>query len=802
MTMTQPPPEPSPQARPARPARGPFGMLLDLFSSVWFGITLISVLFVYMSIGSAIPPLRQLRIFEMTEFEWFNWWPFTVMIALICVNITVATLRRIPLTTINLGVWMIHTGIVALCLTGAYYFATKVEGDTPVIRRQVIIETADGVSASLPAVPGARTAAGAYTFEVAQIDPNWPILSGDDAGEKAYSVSVLVTHPERRFIRQMLAGYPQYTEDILPGVGRVVRQTGERLLDQSLAMGLDYLPQDAFYIMHSRALYVREAAAPGERPGPWKMRPLRGLPRYNDYVEDPATEVWVSASDTPPPSDPLSKPVPPAGPDDPLADTPVRVTGFLRYAVMEERWRPGGEALNPAADVIVRSTSGAMRRFPLMAFQEGSNTTPGGEIALAWVNDEAEFERLTEPPDRALTIEIPGAGAAVEVDTEQTAATDPALGFTEIADTGWAYRVRFFADELPIADGRLLSVAVVEFRDPDGVRFTRWVSDDLAFIRDLPEGAGDFAEAIPTRRDVVARYEPGRRQAPVTIVAGPEGRDALRFVINDGAQGVRVAAAPVGGTVAAGAGVTVQVESFTPRARMEARPRIIPKRQRDRDAGELLSMLEIELDDGDHVHRYWLPYNHYMFPTSDFNYPGRFLFRPMTLNLHDGRRVEIAFGRERRDLPAPVVLDDFVLTTRVGGFTGEVSSIRDWTSEVRFLVDGEWTPTMRVSTNDPVSLQGVSFFQASWDPPRPATSAEDPGSAGLAFTGLGVGNRNGVVAMLAACSLAVTGMIYAFYVKPILKRRRVRLVHEQVARDRAAATHPEPTDQPAEAVSV
>lgn len=40
------------------------------------------------------------------------------------------------------------------------------------------------------------------------------------------------------------------------------------------------------------------------------------------------------------------------------------------------------------------------------------------------------------------------------------------------------------------------------------------------------------------------------------------------------------------------------------------------------------------------------------------------------------------------------------------------------------------------------------------------------------YTGLGVGNRNGVHVQLAGCCLAVTGMLFAFYVKPILKRRR------------------------------
>ncbi|MBT7351028.1 MAG: hypothetical protein HN811_01060 [Phycisphaerae bacterium] len=36
---------------------------------------------------------------------------------------------------------------------------------------------------------------------------------------------------------------------------------------------------------------------------------------------------------------------------------------------------------------------------------------------------------------------------------------------------------------------------------------------------------------------------------------------------------------------------------------------------------------------------------------------------------------------------------------------------------------------------------------------------------------LGVGNRNGVWMMLAGCVLSVIGMIYAFYVKPMIKRR-------------------------------
>ena len=100
---------------------GPLGLLC----SIWFGISLMAVLFVYCSIGSAgIPlsvafwepgtwyPLREHRLLEMTEYEWFNWWPFFTLLGLLGVNMAVVTIRQIPLTAVNAGVWMIHTGIL------------------------------------------------------------------------------------------------------------------------------------------------------------------------------------------------------------------------------------------------------------------------------------------------------------------------------------------------------------------------------------------------------------------------------------------------------------------------------------------------------------------------------------------------------------------------------------------------------------------------------------------------------------------------------------------------------------------
>ncbi|MEY4827398.1 MAG: hypothetical protein RLZZ288_949, partial [Planctomycetota bacterium] len=168
----------------------------DLFSNVRFGIWLLVALFVYMTVGSAgivypthpnlLHPdawthaqMRQWRPFELTEFEWFHWWPFDLLLALIAANMAWTTLRRIPLRVVNLGVWMIHVGILTLIAGSVWYFGTKVEGDAPVARREVVMQvTADDGSkgtARLLASPGGTTsfAAGreAWRVSVAQIDP-------------------------------------------------------------------------------------------------------------------------------------------------------------------------------------------------------------------------------------------------------------------------------------------------------------------------------------------------------------------------------------------------------------------------------------------------------------------------------------------------------------------------------------------------------------------------------------------------------------------------------------------------------
>ena len=202
--------------------------------------------------------------------------------------------------------------------------------------------------------------------------------------------------------------------------------------------------------------------------------------------------------------------------------------------------------------------------------------------------------------------------------------------------------------------------------------------------------------------------------------------------------------------------------------------------QRDRNIDENLSMIHLDMPVNGETISLWLPYHMYAFSDMD-EVLRRFPYRPSTITLPDGRKIEVMFSRERMALPAPVALDEFKVATHIGGFTGQTSSIMDWTSMITFATQNGWTQPKQVSVNKPSEFNGFWFFQAQWDPPDRPRFDGDPPSRGLNYTVLGVGNRNGVHVQLAGCVIAVLGMIMTFYVRPIIKRRRQSNVYAQAA---------------------
>jgi hypothetical protein len=217
--------------------------------------------------------------------------------------------------------------------------------------------------------------------------------------------------------------------------------------------------------------------------------------------------------------------------------------------------------------------------------------------------------------------------------------------------------------------------------------------------------------------------------------------------------------------------ITLTLNRVEPNAVTETKPIIVPKFQQDPSASNMYSMVRVTLPTKEGGVSAWLPYHHYAFESTK-EAARRFRYNPTKLRLPNGKIIECMFSRERAALPKPVVLERFEVDSHLGGFTGSTSSILNWRSIIRFLDGNE--STLAVSVNDPQSYGEYWFFQSQWDPP-------DGESQGLNYTVLGVGNRHGVLQMLLGCCLTVAGMIWAFYVKPMIKRKRQQPVYAGVS---------------------
>ncbi|QDU72091.1 hypothetical protein [Mucisphaera calidilacus] len=81
--------------------------------------------------------IYQLPGIEMTELQFYSWWPMQLILMLFVVNMIWATIRRIEFNLPNLGVLTVHTGIVVLTLGAILYSSFKVEGDIILFRRDL-----------------------------------------------------------------------------------------------------------------------------------------------------------------------------------------------------------------------------------------------------------------------------------------------------------------------------------------------------------------------------------------------------------------------------------------------------------------------------------------------------------------------------------------------------------------------------------------------------------------------------------------------------------------------------------------
>lgn len=186
-----------------------------------------------------------------------------------------------------------------------------------------------------------------------------------------------------------------------------------------------------------------------------------------------------------------------------------------------------------------------------------------------------------------------------------------------------------------------------------------------------------------------------------------------------------------------------------PADQLVAVPKVVPLDMRRPSQGRGQSAIRVRLT-GKNEHAgwtttRWLPFQSY--PDIDA--------QPLRVAGPDGSTWELLFSRYVREL-------GFALTGRrldVTFFPGK-NAVESWRSDFIVQVPGQPPEAAAVHTNHTFTAGRWTLFQSN--------AAGDHWS----WTGLGVGNRTGITPMTLGSILVTLGCLYAFYVKPLILRRR------------------------------
>jgi hypothetical protein len=208
----------------------------------------------------------------------------------------------------------------------------------------------------------------------------------------------------------------------------------------------------------------------------------------------------------------------------------------------------------------------------------------------------------------------------------------------------------------------------------------------------------------------------------------------------------------------------------------------VPSAQRDRGVGQqgLLQAVRVRVKMGDWSKEVIVPFTPEAGERPQWDAP------IVKLPEGDGNHtIQLALCNSRMRLPATIKLQNFELIPYPGGDVNQRNAlIRDFRSTLVIEDPRTQVQTTGVAhMNNPVYYDGGRwlFFQAAYD------------GEGRQWTVLGIGNRPGVYVMTTGCVMIFTGLMYAFYLKPIVIRR---MKQNAIAAARARA--PRREEEPAE----
>ncbi|MGE3182276.1 MAG: hypothetical protein AB7N71_11650, partial [Phycisphaerae bacterium] len=723
---------------------------------------------------SALPQLR--GALELTEMKAFQHPIFGVLITMLCISLTLATLTRIRISMINAGVLTVHAGILLLCGGSLWYFGTKIEGDVLLQSPHLELVTNDANTRLLATL---KPAAG----------ESWSANMPAFGGNVAVKVSDVAAAPGMQFEKiavevKSADGVTQHVLDARSGAPVPIA-------NDRLALRFVKFPERDTYYDHERAaLHFRRTDQSA-----WAHAPIDALPFFRErFIDDGQVVYDKSGRDVPSkrksPTFSLLGATLSSGwveawrmpIDVPCSDAPfdVQVTGYLPYiSGMQRQVVSGADTDGPAASVrlVVNGTSQELRKtlfaadsrdsyWPLVTPIEFLYCETPGEIAAATSSQAGTHELY-------IKLEDPAVERTVAVRAGQE---------IKIEDAGYTIRVQQLMPTWPLMspgfENAISPAALVEVESPTK-RYTRTV------IQRFPKLSQDIDESGMRRREglydpnLTLRYR-GADNGRILLLATKEllAADALQ-VIWIGADGAAVPQKVQNGTSVhlelPTAHLTMHLEDLVPHATTKMMPVVEPlESRRPNLAARSASAIRLALTGKDKWAGWsdsrWMVFSQY--PDLDAN--------PIVISPPGSDESwELVYSRVPHDLKATLVPG--MLT--VNFFPGR-HSVESWRSDFIAIPAGDTPRPGAVYTNQTFPIGKLTLFQSG--------AARDHWQ----WTILGVGTRNGIWPMLLGCVMITLGCLYAFYVKPILQKRVAAEAVRTAKLRRAPAAAPQSENAP------
>lgn len=688
----------------------------------------------YVALGSGMPRLRE--YFEMDEMAFFNAWPLKVLMGLLVASLSTVTWLRIPLTWPRFGVWMVHTGIITLIFGMSYYYRYKVEGLTFVPVGSAVDHYYDRFERSL------------YVRVGGQVAAEWPLA--ELPRFKAYIES---RGTGGRLLRPSLQGYTPTVQVADNGVTREVNLNRWLAAGTAAAAGQGVQGGRGNQAGGSQVAAAAEAAARDlyfDVTGFWPYARIA-----HSYAEDPVNgRQGLNLETVRPDGVGLGSQV--------LFDAedggePV-VIGETEY---EFRAAPNAGAETLAKEV--RQAAGELHELIVNIgdFQWRQHVAMGQRYvmgntgyALTVTGFDANWLTMKGERVRLLTVEV-----------------EQPKGKSEI--TGGKFRRQ-------LIPGRAMPTDWLEETGPGigplGKRQNKPLDEDLKVMYAFTDPLRLVSMEAGAKRLLLGGQDGGL----VLVTAGKSGQPSIETFEKGAAEFA----------IAPGAPVKVRAKLLEKVSRVDTVVSV-PREQRDRNTGESgqaqVVMIRARLVDpagkAEPIIRdvavpyaMWTvdnPSNHATLMLPGISQP-----------------VELQLGQMRRMLPANVRVDKFELEKYQGG-DDQTMVQRDFKSSLTITepaVGGKKGRQIQAVAQmnspvyfgkSPVFPLGDTYwtlFQAQWDP------------EGQRWTVLGVGNRPGTWIMTAGCVLIFAGLMWAFYIKPlIIRRMKLRAIEAAVASGKMTA---------------